>query len=198
VKIVHKLFETIHPNRWFVWTIALIVMIFTVVWGAIERYAIEQEYSYTGDEIFYSVRLHKKLPDVSSWKTYRNEKYGYVVLYPSTWSLQKYDELAREIPTREEAITFVKEDDAITNPSWLAIDLIDTTLAEKITGGTVLDEAFVRKNCSVFNANVSMYISSCRGHILFFNSKNQVFKIYDQTPEKTPKTFFENIALIRP
>ena len=54
------MFRIIHPNRWFIWTISLIVMIFIVVWGAIQRYAIEQEYQYTSNEIYYSVRLHKK------------------------------------------------------------------------------------------------------------------------------------------
>lgn len=83
------MFRIIHPNRWFIWTIALIVMIFIVVWGAVERYAIEQEYSYTGDEIYYSVRLHKKTSpsavDTSSWKTYRDEEYGFELQYPQEW-----------------------------------------------------------------------------------------------------------------
>lgn len=83
------MFKVIHPNRWLIWTIALIVMIFIVVWGAVERYAIEQEYSYTGEEIYYSVRLHKRASpsavDISNWKTYRNEKYGFEFRYPSDW-----------------------------------------------------------------------------------------------------------------
>lgn len=57
---MHKLREILHPNRWFVWTIALVFAVFLVVWGAVERYSIEQEYSYTEQELFYSIRLHRK------------------------------------------------------------------------------------------------------------------------------------------
>lgn len=78
----------IHPNRWFIWTIALIVMVFIVVWGAVQRYAIEQEYGYTADEIYYSIRIQRKQTppeqssiDTSDWKTYRNEEYGFGFRY---------------------------------------------------------------------------------------------------------------------
>ncbi|OGZ52234.1 MAG: hypothetical protein A3A29_02985 [Candidatus Ryanbacteria bacterium RIFCSPLOWO2_01_FULL_47_79] len=76
----------IHPNRWLIWTIALIVMIFIVVWGAIERYAIEQETEITGQNSLLG-RETSKL-DTTGWKTYRNERYGFEFKYPEDISLK--------------------------------------------------------------------------------------------------------------
>ncbi|OGZ46409.1 MAG: hypothetical protein A3A29_01105 [Candidatus Ryanbacteria bacterium RIFCSPLOWO2_01_FULL_47_79] len=35
-------------------------MVFIVVWGAIQKYSIEQEYSFTGDDIYYSIKIHQR------------------------------------------------------------------------------------------------------------------------------------------
>ena len=78
------MFRIIHPNRWFIWTIALIVMIFIVVWGAVERYAIEQETETAGQNSLLG-RETSKL-DTTGWKTYRNEEYGFEFKYPVDWS----------------------------------------------------------------------------------------------------------------
>ncbi len=75
----------IHPNRWLVWTIALIVMIFIVVWGAIERYAIEQEVESIGQNSQLG-RETSKL-DTTGWKTYRNEEYGFEFKYPPSFNV---------------------------------------------------------------------------------------------------------------
>ncbi|OGZ51306.1 MAG: hypothetical protein A3F26_02165 [Candidatus Ryanbacteria bacterium RIFCSPHIGHO2_12_FULL_47_12b] len=76
----------IHPNRWLIWTIALIVMIFIIVWGAIQRYAIEQETEITGQNSLLG-RETSKL-DTTGWKTYRNERYGFEFKYPEDISLK--------------------------------------------------------------------------------------------------------------
>ena len=76
----------IHPNRWLIWTIALIVMIFIVVWGAIERYAIEQEVENIGQNSLLGRKTSKL--DTTGWKTYRNERYGFEFKYPEDISLK--------------------------------------------------------------------------------------------------------------
>jgi len=80
------MFRIIHPNRWLIWTIALIVMIFIIVWGAIQRYAIEQETEITGQNSLLG-RETSKL-DTTGWKTYRNERYGFEFKYPEDISLK--------------------------------------------------------------------------------------------------------------
>ena len=55
-------------------------MIFIVVWGAIQRYAIEQETEITGQNSLLG-RETSKL-DTTGWKTHRNEKYGFELKYP--------------------------------------------------------------------------------------------------------------------
>ena len=57
---MHKLREILHPNRWFIWTLVLAFAVFIVVYGAVQKYSIEQEYSAQEDELSYSIRLTKK------------------------------------------------------------------------------------------------------------------------------------------
>ena len=83
------MFKIIHPNRWLIWTVALIVMIFIVVWGAIERYAIEQETEITGQNSLLG-RETSKL-DTTGWKTYRNEQYGFEFKYPPELVVDRHE-----------------------------------------------------------------------------------------------------------
>ena len=98
------MFRIIHPNRWFIWTIALIVMIFIVVWGAVERYAIEQETETAGQNSLLG-RETSKL-DTTGWKTYRGENFGLVnsvglelpgleLRYPPEWKVESSESLTR-------------------------------------------------------------------------------------------------------
>ena len=92
---MHKLLETLHPNRWFIWAIVFIIAIFIIVWGAVERYSIEQEYNFTSDELYYSIRLQKKVLqnkaglDISGWKTISitNNNQDLKISIPKTFSV---------------------------------------------------------------------------------------------------------------
>lgn len=37
------MFKIIYPDRYFTWTITLVVLVTMFLWGAIERFAIEQD-----------------------------------------------------------------------------------------------------------------------------------------------------------
>lgn len=55
------MFKIVYPNRWFIWTIAILVVIAMLLWWAIEIYSIEQEYSVTPEDITYTIRIHRKI-----------------------------------------------------------------------------------------------------------------------------------------
>ena len=46
--------------RWIDYTIAFLVIVFIGLMWAIQSYSIEQEYSFGGDDIYYSLKLHAK------------------------------------------------------------------------------------------------------------------------------------------
>jgi hypothetical protein len=79
-------------NRWFVWTIIGVVIIGVVVWWQVEMYRVEllsgtynnDAQTYESIKIFRESKILKQQTsvDISKWKTYRNEKYGFEFRYP--------------------------------------------------------------------------------------------------------------------
>lgn len=82
-----------HLDRWFVWTIAIIVMVAILLLGAIQRFSIEQDILISEQEIVYSVKLRdiRKNPpiDISGWKNYSSDEYQLEFKYPSFGEKQK-------------------------------------------------------------------------------------------------------------
>ncbi len=88
------MFYIISPNRWLIWTIALAILIAMFVWWQIELYTIEADTQLIETQSAPPIQ-HKSAQttsaiNTSSWKTYRNEKYGFEFKYPPDLKLEEY------------------------------------------------------------------------------------------------------------
>ena len=61
-------------NRWIDWALAVIIIVFIIVWGAVQKYSIEQDYDFVGDDIFYSIKFHTKNKQLND--DYKNITYS--------------------------------------------------------------------------------------------------------------------------
>ncbi len=76
------MFRVLHPNRWFLWAIAILLAAGLGLLAAITETSREiDEQSVTP-------------PAFSTWKTFRSESLGLKVSYPSSWQI----EMEKEIP----------------------------------------------------------------------------------------------------
>ena len=74
-KVNHHLKRVIHPNRYFIWALNLIIFggIFLTLHIMTETYATESESAF---------------PELQTKKTYRNERENYTVRYPKGWYIE--------------------------------------------------------------------------------------------------------------
>lgn len=86
------MFKKVFLDHWIDWTIAIIVMVFIVVYGAIVQYTIEQNSDIASNDISNPIKPPQNTTsslgiDTINWKTYKNYKYNYKFKYPPSYSL---------------------------------------------------------------------------------------------------------------
>lgn len=151
------MFSTFHPNRWILYAVAFPIVIFELLMWQIGLYAIEQRYApYATDaqasDLIYQIHKnrHSKVIDTSSWKTYRNEKYGFeFTYYPDSSNfeiLSHYDNEQKEIPNSEFWLT------DLTNLSRMIISPLGSTWPD-------LSKSNLKQTTTVGNFSAKRHVS---------------------------------------
>src|SRR3989344_3046875 len=72
------MFRVIHPNRWFIWTLILLLIANFILLFFIEKALLEFEQDALETSISYT----------GNWKTYRSDILGFSVTYPPSWQIE--------------------------------------------------------------------------------------------------------------
>lgn len=72
------MFRVIHPNRWFIWTLAFLLGASLILMFFIQSYLLELERGV----------LEQQTRVVPGWKTYRSQSLGLEVRYPFSWQIE--------------------------------------------------------------------------------------------------------------
>lgn len=97
------MFREVFPNRWFVWTLSIIFIVFIYVEGAIVKISIELE----NDSLinFATTVSHKKIIDTLNWKTYRNTINGFEFAYPGDWIIERASDKEIKLKSKDASYT---------------------------------------------------------------------------------------------
>ncbi|MDP3057763.1 MAG: PsbP-related protein [bacterium] len=110
--------------------------------------------------------------DISDWKTYRNEKYGYEFKYPSNIFLNSYDEVGNEIEIANNAITVATQ---YNNKKGVIFFVRDVNISLTPDGIKNQFGATNKENISIIPAQ----IAGVNGYqVVFADNKNIVSDFY--------------------
>ncbi len=80
--------KQIFQNRWFIWTLTIIIIVGFSVWGFAEYSNVEMNNGSVGSEVVLNRNRVSVQNDISDWQTYRNEEFGFEFKYPSDFQLE--------------------------------------------------------------------------------------------------------------
>ncbi|MEK7150992.1 MAG: hypothetical protein AAB783_02225 [Patescibacteria group bacterium] len=91
------MFKKVFLDHWIDWTIAIIIMVFIVVYGAVQQYSLEQDADIASNDIFNPIKSQQNTfasstVDTILWKTHKNYEYNYEFKYPPSYSLNNGDD----------------------------------------------------------------------------------------------------------
>lgn len=81
--------RSLHIDRWLIWTIAITIIIAMFVWYKIQLAIIEADVIAAELQTLFMPYAAPSAMDVSRWKIYRSEIYGFEVRYPNLSVTQK-------------------------------------------------------------------------------------------------------------
>ncbi len=145
-KSSNPLFKRVFLDHWIDWTIAIIVTVFIVVYGAVQKFSIEQDYNVENKLSVSSTNQGIKIISTTAWQTYTSREFNFEFLYPDSWSVSQREP---ELEVKNTILGPVLEDD---NAS---IAQIDFTIFSNPEGTSLLPWFMKKSGSSASVANLA-------------------------------------------